>query len=177
MNSITLFWKLRREPVMQGPVESFRIALWVPLAWVLLIATSIGVPVGLAIVFVVMGPPPVARIVNAVCTAVAVGDVVGFLGVCAVVAYFKVSISPGGLSTYNSCCLFRTVSWADIRSVRLSGLPGLRSLKIDVPGARFSLSVPICLYDLERFSRLVRQYAGPEHPLARALNEEMSGGR
>jgi hypothetical protein len=165
------------ESVMQGPVETFRIALWIPLAWVLLVATSIGVPVGLGIAFVMVGPRPPLQVLEAVCTAVAVGDVVGFLGVCALVAYFKVSISPEGLRTYNSCFLFRTVCWADIRTTSRSGMPGLMSLKIGVPGARFSFYVPLCLYRLERFSLLVRQYAGAEHPLARALNEEISGGR
>jgi hypothetical protein len=163
--------------VMQGPVETFRIVLWVPLAYVLLISVGIGVPLALAIVTVMMGLPPATQIVHAVSIAVAAGDAVGFAGVCAMVAYFRVYVGPEGLRTYNSCLVFRTVSWDDIHSLRRSGLPGLRSLRFNATGARFSLFVPLCLSDMERFCLLVCQYAGAEHALARALNEELSGGR
>jgi hypothetical protein len=177
MRDILALHRSAPEDDMQGPVESFRIALWVPLAWVLLVSVSLGVPLALVIVTIVIGLPPATRIIYAVSFAVAVADIAGFIGVCAVVAYFRIDVGPEGVRTYNTCCVWRTVAWADVRSVRRSGMPGLRSLKFDVPGARFSLAIPLCLSDLERFYQLVCQYAGAEHPLARALNEEMSEGR
>jgi hypothetical protein len=51
----------------------------------------------------------------------------------------------------------------------------LKFLRAYGTGGKVVLSLPLFLGDLERFCWLVRHHAGPEHPLAIALHEEMTG--
>jgi hypothetical protein len=49
---------------------------------------------------------------------------------------------------------------------------GLRFIRAHTANASTPLWLPLFLKDGERFRAVVRQYAGPGHPLAVALTEE-----
>jgi hypothetical protein len=161
---------------MRGPIDSFRMLFWTFLGWVLLISISIGVPLGLLTAFLLFGTllPPVTLLLVIV-TAVAGGEVVAVLAVALFVAFLKVHVGPDGLRACNAWGLYRTVAWADMLSARPVNMMGMRFLRVHTTGALLPLSVPLFLHDFERFCSLVRQYAGPDHLLARALHEELTG--
>ena len=93
----------------------------------------------------------------------------GFLSVfftVFIVAYFKVYVSPASLRSFNSWGACRDVKWDDILSVTPINLVGLKYLRLYSARTTSPLWVPLFLSDAQRFTNLVRQYAGPKNPLA-----------
>jgi len=83
-----------------------------------------------------------------------------------IVTYFKVHVSPASLRSYNSWGVCRDVKWDDILSVTPINLMGLKYLRLYSATTTSPLWVPLFLSDAQRFTSLVRQYAGPKNPLA-----------
>jgi hypothetical protein len=162
---------------MSGSVESFRISFWVLWAYVVIAATGIGVPLALALVACLGLWPPWDKLVVAVGGGVGVAEISASLLLLVYIAYFKVTVGPDGLGGFNSWGGFRKFAWADISSVRRINLLGLPYLRVYAEARKASLGLPLFLRDRERFCRLVRAYAGPEHPVARALYEDLTSER
>jgi hypothetical protein len=143
--------------------------------YVMVAAAGIGVPLALALVRFAGATPPPGQLFGAVAIAVGVGEVAALLCLLAFIAYFKVRVSPKGLGGFDPWGRYREVAWDQLRGARPVNLLGLKFLRAYGAGGKAVLSLPLFLSDLERFCSLVRQHAGPEHPLAIALHEEMTG--
>jgi hypothetical protein len=157
-------------------VESFRVSFWPLLGYLLLGVSVLGLPavsMEVAVLWVLAPGTPLEVWLVAVGGAVAVGEVVAALAALAGVWYFRVDVGPEGLRSYDSWYLFREVAWADILSARPRNILGLKSLRLQTAGARAPLWLPPFLADRERFHGLVMRYAGPDHPLAIALHEDV----
>jgi hypothetical protein len=159
---------------LQGPVHSFHMSLWWPAGYVAAAAAGIGVPLAVAIVAAIGWAPPIEVLLAAVAVAVAADEALALLGVLALVAYFPVRVAPAGLGGFDPWGRYRELAWADIRSARPVNVLGLRYVRAYAAEDRATLSVPLFLHDRDGFCRLVRAYAGPEHPLARALHEDLT---
>ncbi len=161
---------------MQQGVETFRVSFWRYLGYIVLGISVLALPavsVEVAVIATLFPGIPLEIWLLAIAVAFAVAEALAALAALGVVSYFKVYAGPAGLRSYNSLYLYREVAWVDVLSARPHNLFGLRSLRLTIAGARFSLWLPPFLNARERFHSLVIQYAGPEHPLAIALNEDV----
>jgi hypothetical protein len=159
---------------MGGSVETFRISFWWLWAYVVISATAIGVPLAFAVVTCVGPWPGWDRVLFAVAAGVGGAEILASLLLLIYIAYFKIYVSPDRLGAFNSWALYREFSWGNIHSVRRINMLGLEYLRAYASGAKAPLWLPLFLRERERFCRLVREYTGPEHPLARALHEELT---
>ena len=150
-------------------------AFWWLLAYVMVAATALALPIALGILFLEGVTPQPATLVLSIVAAMGAGDVVAILFLLAYVAYFKVYVMPDGLRACNFWGSYRTVAWLDVLAARPVNIAGLRFLRVGTARARTPLWVPLFLSDFERFVELVCHCTGPEHLLARALHEEMTG--
>jgi hypothetical protein len=159
---------------LQGPIQSFRMSFWWLAGYIMAAAAGIGVPLAVAILVCTSRVPRFEVLLAAVAGAVAADEALALLSVLALVAYFRVRVGPGGLGGFDPWGRYREVAWADIRSARPVNVLGLRYVRAYAAKARATLSVPLFLRDRDGFCRLVRRYAGPEHPFARALHDALT---
>lgn len=83
---------------------------------------------------------------------------------------FPTRVGPGGVCSYNFWGLYRTLAWPEIHAVGHLRIPGLPYLLLrDEHGG--TLYVPRFLVDPDQFRSRVRELAGEDHPLSRALEE------
>src|SRR5262249_25902123 len=113
----------------------------------------------------------------AVAVGIGGGEVAALLCLLAFSAYFKVRVTPAGLGGFDAWCRYREGAWDQLRVSRPGNVLGLKYLRAYATGTKVPLWLPVFLNDLDRFCALVRKHAGPEHPLALALHEEMTGHR
>jgi hypothetical protein len=153
-------------------VASFR-ARYLPYCGVmLLVALPLGLAIGLggvmAVQYFVHGRPPTAEILRE--SLLFVLPVVGLvlLASVLVVALFKVHVAEWGLRSFDFWGQYHEIEWAEMEDARPTNLLGLRYLRVLSPG-RGTLWVPLFLAEQERFYKLVRDLAGPDHPLVVAL--------
>jgi hypothetical protein len=101
-----------------------------------------------------------------------------FVSILAVVILFRVYVSADGLRCYAFWGNYHTLSWPEIDSVRPINLLGLRYLRVGSSQSGHTVWVPLFLADMPRFRAAVRELAGEEHILARALanSAEQSAG-
>ncbi|MBB3197293.1 hypothetical protein [Roseateles terrae] len=90
-----------------------------------------------------------------------------------VVLAFPVRVLPDALQGFNLWGGYKTVKWGDIPEVSAGALMRMRYLKVPVPASPLPITVPLLLADLPGFLAAVETRAGPEHPLAVALRQEM----
>jgi hypothetical protein len=118
--------------------------------------------------------PP--RVLLMACMAgLVVLEILSFVLLLIFVVYFKLYVGPDSLRGFNFWGLYREVAWVEMLAARPVNFLGLRYLRVPATGLSAPLWIPLFLNDPERFCLRVRQYAGPEHPLAVALHEEMIG--
>jgi hypothetical protein len=150
-------------------------SLWWLFGYVMVPAAGIGVPLALALVSLAGAPPPPGQLLGGVALGVGGGEVAALLCLLAFIAYFQVRVSPEGLGGFDAWGRYREVTWDHLCGARPVNLLGLKFLRAYGPGGKAVVSLPLFLSGLERFCGLVRRHAGPEHPLAVALHEEMTG--
>jgi hypothetical protein len=155
-----------------NPAESFRMSFWWLLGYVVLAQVALFVPVILAVFLARPLLPPLGVLLGSFVAGVAFLELYALAFVAALSAYFKVYVSPDGLRAFNFWGLYREVAWAELRSAGPVNFLGLKYLRAYPTGGRAPLWLPLFLRDQGRFCALVRQYAGPEHPVAVALQEE-----
>jgi hypothetical protein len=162
---------LKEAEAMRETVASFRMAFWplfvTILAW--------GIPIGLGLTGLLLrdlwslGLPIFA---TGVVAAVAAGEVAAVVCLVFAIAYFRIHVGTWGVRCFDFWGLYHEVAWDEIVAVRpmnfLFGLSFLRTFRAD---GRRPLWLPQFLVDGERFTGLVRRFAGPTHPLTRALLE------
>jgi hypothetical protein len=150
-------------------------SFWWLFGYVMVAAAGIGVPLALALVMLAGVKPPPGQLLGAVALGVGGGEVAALLCLLAFIAYFKVRVSAEELGGFDAWGRYREITWDHLRVARPVNLLGLKYLRVYGTGGKALLSLPLFLSDLEGFCRLVRRHAGPEHPLALALHEEMTG--
>jgi hypothetical protein len=155
-------------------VESFRVSFWWLFGYVAVISVALGVPLALAIVIGLGFRPPPDVLLVAVLGAIAGADVLAFLALLGVVALYKVQVGADGLRAFTFWGRYRKVPWGDVLSARPVNFLGMRSIRAPTAGPGAPLWIPLFLRDLDGFCALVRRHAGPEHPLARALHQEVA---
>jgi hypothetical protein len=144
-------------------------AYWWVLAWVLVFSISISTLL-LVLGYVALAPSPAMGL--ELLFGIVWGEVAAVVLVLAMVAYFKVYAGPDGLRAPTLWGNYRQVAWADVRRVRPFNFLGLRYLRVGTAGPGGTLWLPVFLSDLARFRAAVRRHAGPENPLAVALQDE-----
>jgi hypothetical protein len=154
---------------MQGPVESFRMSFWWVLGYVVAVAISV-TAAWILVVFFVFNVSYHLLIGGVV--AIGAGEVIAALLVWFFVTGIKVYAGPAGLRGHTFWGRSRKFAWSDIRSVRPINILGMKYLRVfpGEPGA--PLWIPLFMATPARFGFVVRQYGGPEHPLAVALQDE-----
>jgi hypothetical protein len=80
---------------------------------------------------------------------------------------------PAGLRAADFWGRFREVPWTEVVAVRPINMLGLKYLRAYRAGGGSPLWLPLFLGDLGGFGLVVRRYAGPQHPLAVALLDEV----
>jgi hypothetical protein len=155
-------------PVTPGGVEAFRMSFVWLFLYVIVIGVSIAALLILTAHVITLTPPDPVGLLLAITGA----EGAGFFLLLAYVGYFKVYVSPEGLRCFNLWGLYRLLRWDDFRSVRPINALGLRYLLAYPADGGSALWLPLFLADGEGFHRLVREYAGPAHPLSRALLDE-----
>jgi hypothetical protein len=103
----------------------------------------------------------------------AVNGVLALLAAVLLWATHRVVVGPAGLE-------FKPgpdgpLPWAAIRVVRRRQLPGLGYLRLGTDDGQ-ACSIPLFLADPPAFVAAVEEFAGPDHPLTRALVEWVEGG-
>lgn len=89
-----------------------------------------------------------------------------------IIFIFPTQAGGGGIRSYTSYGLFRTLAWEDIVSVKLTGIPGLRAIKV-ISGKGQEIWVPLFLGRWEEFRKTVIASAqNPDNPLVVYLMNE-----
>jgi hypothetical protein len=148
-------------------VASFR---WSFLPWFFVTgtATVIGLALGFGLgEFLAKRPLTPPDFVLAFTIALAGGYAAGLV----ITAHWKVYVGPWGLRGSDGYGLFHEVEWPAMVAVRPFNFFGIRYLRVLRADRRRPLWVPLLLADRGGFEELVYRYAGPTHPLTRALIE------
>jgi hypothetical protein len=154
---------------MQRPTEWFRMPFWLVFvfgcAWAMLIVAAFYVPQILS--------GSMVFDVRAFFAGLVAGEVTAVVFYLPLVFYFQTGIGPEGIRGFNFWGVYRDAPWEDFRSVSPFNLLGLRFLRAHTARGWSPLWLPIFLNDWDRFRDRVLEYAGPEHPLSRALEDEV----
>jgi hypothetical protein len=86
---------------------------------------------------------------------------------------FHFIITPKEILGFDSWGSPKCLSWQEITSVKLDKVIGVRNLVIQRSNAE-SIYLPSYFHDLSKILNCVRQYASADHPLALALEKEIS---
>ena len=84
---------------------------------------------------------------------------------------FRVTVSPEGLGWTNIEGVDEFAKWGEIEGARRCGFPLLPALEIQFPRG-FRSGFLFVLSDLPGFAEALREYAGAEHPLTRAVTSD-----
>jgi hypothetical protein len=95
--------------------------------------------------------------------------IVIFVLILAAVVLFRVYVSAEGLRCYTFLGNYHTLRWPEIDSVRPVNLLGLQYLRVGSSQTGHVVWVPVFLADMSRFRDVVRQFAGEEHIVSKAL--------
>jgi hypothetical protein len=134
--------------------------------WMAFVSILIGAALGVGGLLLRYGPDvnwPVVGVRFAWAVAFA------FVLILVVVAVFRVFVGPVGLRGYTFWGNYRTLPWDEIDSVRPINLLGLRFLRVRGVGGGLPVWLPLFLADMPRFRTAVRDLAGDDHVLTRAL--------
>jgi hypothetical protein len=110
-----------------------------------------------------------ALLIGMLCGAVAGAFLSGLA-----VLYFKTYAGPDTLRCTDAFGRYATVTWGSIHTVRPINLILLKYLRLDSGETDRVIWLPLFLTDLDGFADLVREYAGPDHPLAAELDRQTS---
>jgi len=97
------------------------------------------------------------------------GGLAGGLILTLAVAYFPVYVAEDGIKGYDFFGFYHFAPWLTIERIRPINLLGLRYLRVRSSAAPRELWVPLFLADMPGFCAAVADRAGPDHPLAEAL--------
>lgn len=89
----------------------------------------------------------------------------------AVILFFPVYVSPAGLRCYNFWGVYGPARWDDIQSATRINLVGFRYLRVVSRGRNTPLWVPLFLAKKREFAEQVREFAGEENAVSRALDQ------
>ena len=156
---------------MRETVASFR---WSFLPWFFVTgtATVIGLALGFGLGwFLAKRPIPTPVFVLAFTVALAGGYAAGLALTLLITAHWKVHVGTWGLRGSDGYGLFHEVEWAAMEAARPFNFFGIRYLRVLRAGGRRPLWLPLFLANRGGFEELVHCYAGPTHPLTRALIE------
>lgn len=108
----------------------------------------------------------------------AIGTVFLFFWTFLFISIYPVYLSEEGIRCYNSWGVYRTFDWSEISFVKSINILGFRYLRIGSVEGGSKLWVPMFLEDMAGFREAVRDFAGTEHVLTKALggdrNEDLS---
>jgi len=155
---------------MRQEIGSFQISFFWLLGYVVVVATTLGVPLAMGILVSAGGWPPLEELLVGVIAGVAAGEVFSFLGLLAILPSVKFFVGPDDLGWVNRRGIYHACAWADIYSVRCVNVLGLKYLRIYGAEGRLLLCLPLFLSERDRFAQFVYQYAGANHPLALAIH-------
>lgn len=94
--------------------------------------------------------------------------VLAVFGYC-LVRFCPITVSASGFRCINYWTIPRAVSWDRVRNAVPYRDFGLEYILCDVKGMWFGPLIPTWIEDWEGFRQVVLLYAGPAHPLTRAL--------
>ncbi len=89
------------------------------------------------------------------------------------VLVYRVRVRPDGLRSFDSWGLFYTLPWGDINSVNRLSVASLSFLSVKSSNG-IGVLVPLFLCDKRRFCESLAKHAGPNHLLAKKLDEVTS---
>ena len=147
---------------------TFRISLWRP--W-LLAVTPLAL---LALVGLIL------TLVAGQLTA-AVGILLGIVGMALillapigwVVRVSRWRVDPQGIGGPNNWLVYHQLAWSAIESVEPWLLPGYPYVQVNGGGRRWVFWLPLFFTDMPRFCAAVAQYAPPNNPLRRYLEQHV----
>ena len=157
---------------MKNSAEPFRIAFWWLTIYCVGAAICIAIPLvlGLELLDSWLGATvPWRTLLLGLAGGVAGGELVGVIAVLCMWWFRPVYVNRDYLVAFRLGGGFRKAKWEEIVAVRPINVLGLRYLTVITTGSRNKLWVPLYLSDREGFYWHVREYAGAEHPLARAV--------
>jgi hypothetical protein len=160
---------------MKSTAEPFRFSYW----WLNVYCLGIGVGIAVPLVLILtsadalMGKKVPGTILwPAIAGAVAGAELVGAFAVGLMWWFRPVYISRESLTAFRAGGGYRQALWSEISAVRPVNMLGLRYLRVYTFGSKYPIWVPLYLSDRERFYWRVCDFAGPQHPLAVALEGE-----
>jgi hypothetical protein len=86
-----------------------------------------------------------------------------------VVFGFPVYVSPDGLKAYNFWGIYTSVGWDSITAAKTVHFGVAGFLRVFTRDTRLPFWLPLFSANMDRFTELVREYAGPNNPLTIAL--------
>lgn len=80
-------------------------------------------------------------------------------------------VDPKGIGGRNNLFVYHRLDWADIVSVEPWLIPGYRYVQVNGAGKRWAFWLPLFLTDMPGLRAAITQYAPPENPLRRYLEQ------
>jgi hypothetical protein len=152
-------------------LASFR---WSFLPWFFVTGTAVVIGLGLGFGLAwCLAPRPITPplLVLTFTAALAGGYAAGLVLTLLFTAYWKVYVGPWGLRGPDGYGLFHEVEWPAMVAARPFNFFGVRYLRVLRADRRRPLWLPLMLANRGGFEGLAYRYAGPTHPLTRALLE------
>ncbi len=119
---------------------------------------------GAAIYFVALLTGTPIPLASTACGAL----VIGALFAVAIIAY-PVYVSTDGIRCYNFYGIYRTIPWHTVSQIRYMTVFGLPYLAVSSALGGSEITVPLFFSNMRRFLEVVREYAGEDHSLTKAL--------
>jgi hypothetical protein len=94
-----------------------------------------------------------------------------FVGIVVGAVLYRVYVLEDGLRGYTAWGTYRTLRWPEINDVRPLNVLGMRFLLVRSVGGGSAIWVPLFLAEMSGFRAAVRESAGEDHLLSRALQE------
>lgn len=150
----------------ETPQLSFRITLWRP--WLLALA-PLAVLAAAGGALAIRAGRPAAALPILLLFAVLAIVLLALIGL--VVRTSRWDVGSGGIGGRNNQLRYRWLAWSEIESVEAWLIPGYPYLQVNGRGARWAFWLPLFLVDMPRFRSAVAQYAPPDNPLRRYLDQ------
>jgi hypothetical protein len=164
---------------MKSTAEPFRFSYWWLTAYCLGIGVGIAVPLILILTTAdaLMGNKmPGTFLWPAIAGAVAGAELAGAFAVWLMWWFRPVYVSGESLVGFRTGGGYRKALWTEIHAARPANMMGLRYLRVYINGSKYPIWVPLYLSDREGFYWRVCELAGPQHPVAVALEAEHFAG-
>ena len=84
---------------------------------------------------------------------------------------FPVVVTSEGINCYNFWGAYDAVVWSEMKSFQVVNLLGLRYIRVTSTDNK-EFWVPLYLAGMEEFTATLREFAGPEHPLVVAIEND-----